>query len=161
MAAVFKDHPDALRNTLLIAERCDVTIPKGQNHLPSFDVPPGFTVDSYFEHVVRGGFAQRLPRLQELAAAGRLRPTLDEHSRRLEFEGEMIKKTGFQGYLLIVWDFIRYAREAQIPVGPGRGSAAGSVAAWCMRITDVDPIEFDLIFERFLNLERISMPDID
>jgi DNA polymerase-3 subunit alpha len=161
MAAVFKDHPEALKNTLLIAERCNVTIPKGQNHLPTFGVPEGHTIDTYFEHVVREGFAQRLPRLRRLAEAGRLRHTIEEYERRLDFEIEMIKKTGFQGYLLIVWDFIRYAREEQIPVGPGRGSAAGSVAAWCMRITDVDPIEFDLIFERFLNLERISMPDID
>jgi DNA polymerase-3 subunit alpha len=161
MTAVFADTPDALRNTLLVAERCNVTIPKGQNHLPTFGVPDGFTIDSYFEHVVREGFAQRLYRLQQLSFAGRLRHTIEEYERRLDFEIEMIKKTGFQGYLLIVWDFIRYAREEHIPVGPGRGSAAGSVVAWCMRITDVDPIEFDLIFERFLNLERISMPDID
>jgi len=161
MTAVFADTPEALRNTLLIAERCNVTIPKGQNHLPTFGVPDGFTIDSYFEHVVREGFAQRLYRLQQLSFAGRLRHTIEEYERRLDFEIEMIKKTGFQGYLLIVWDFIRYAREEHIPVGPGRGSAAGSVVAWCMRITDVDPIEFDLIFERFLNLERISMPDID
>src|SRR6187401_2800181 len=161
MARVFADHPDAMANTLLIAERCNVTIPKGQNHLPTFGVPDGFTTDTYFEHIVREGFAQRLPRLRQLTQEGKLRHTIDEYERRLDFEIEMIKKTGFQGYLLIVWDFIRYAREKRIPVGPGRGSAAGSVAAWCMRITDVDPIEFDLIFERFLNLERISMPDID
>ena len=161
MAEVFKDHPDALKNTLLIAERCNVTIPKGQNHLPTFGVPDGFTIDTYFEHIVREGFAQRLLRLRQLAQQGKLRHTIDEYERRLDFEIEMIKKTGFQGYLLIVWDFIRYAREEHIPVGPGRGSAAGSVAAWCMRITDVDPIEFGLIFERFLNLERVSMPDID
>jgi DNA polymerase-3 subunit alpha len=161
MAAVFGDHPDALRNTLLVAERCNVTIPKGQNHLPTFGVPEGFTIDSYFEHVVREGYAQRLPRLRELAAAGRLRRAIDEYDRRLDYEIEMIKKMGFPGYLLIVWDFIRYAREEGIPVGPGRGSAAGSLVAWCMRITDVDPIDFELLFERFLNPERISMPDID
>ena len=161
MAEVFGDTPEALRNTLLVAERCSVTIPKGQNHLPSFGVPEGFTLDQYFEHVAREGFAQRLPRLRELAAAGRLGHTVDEYERRLEYEIEMIKKMGFPGYLLIVWDFIRYAREEHIPVGPGRGSAAGSLVAWCMRITDVDPIDFDLIFERFLNPERISMPDID
>jgi len=161
MASVFRDHPDALKNTLRVADRCNVVIPTGQNHLPSFDVPPGVTLDEYFEHIARDGFALRLTRLRQLAAEGRLRHTIDEYERRLDFEIEMIKKTGFQGYLLIVWDFIRYAREKRIPVGPGRGSAAGSVAAWCMRITDVDPIEFDLIFERFLNLERISMPDID
>ena len=161
MGSVFQDHPEGLKNTLLIAERCNVTIPKGQNHLPTFGVPDGFTTDTYFEHIVREGFLQRLQRLRQLAQQGKLRHTIDEYERRLDFEIEMIKKTGFQGYLLIVWDFIRYAREEGIPVGPGRGSAAGSVAAWCMRITDVDPIAFDLIFERFLNLERISMPDID
>src|SRR5580765_4859782 len=161
MAAVFQDHPGALRNTMLVAERCNVTIPKGQNHLPTFGVPDGFTIDSYFEHVARDGFAQRLPRLRELAAWGHLRHTLDEYERRLEYEIEMIKKMGFPGYLLIVWDFIRYAREERIPVGPGRGSAAGSLVAWCMRITDIDPIDFELLFERFLNPERISMPDID
>jgi DNA polymerase III subunit alpha len=161
MASVFSGDPDALRNTLLVAERCNVTIPTGQNHLPTFGVPDGFTIDSYFDHVAREGFAQRLPRLRQLAQEGRLRHTIDEYTRRLEYEIEMIKKMGFPGYLLIVWDFIRYAREEQIPVGPGRGSAAGSLVAWCMRITDVDPIDFGLLFERFLNPERISMPDID
>jgi DNA polymerase-3 subunit alpha len=161
MAAVFRDHSGALRNTLLIAERCDVTIPTGQNHLPTFGVPDGFTIDSYFEHVARDGFALRLPRLRQLAQDGRLRHTIDEYERRLDYEIEMIEKMGFPGYLLIVWDFIRYAREEQIPVGPGRGSAAGSLVAWCMRITDIDPIDFELLFERFLNPERISMPDID
>ena len=161
MSVVFKDHLEALKNTMRIAERCDVTIPKGQNHLPTFGVPEGYTIDSYFEHVAREGFAQRMTRLRQLASDGHLRHTIDEYDRRLEYEIEMIKKMGFPGYLLIVWDFIRYAREERIPVGPGRGSAAGSLVAWCMRITDVDPIDFDLIFERFLNPERISMPDID
>jgi DNA polymerase-3 subunit alpha len=161
MAAVFADHPQALKNTLLIAERCNVTIPKGQNHLPSFDVPAMFTLDEYFEHVARDGFAQRLGRLKQLAAAAQLRHTIEEYERRLEYEIEMIKQMGYPGYFLIVWDFIRYAREQGIPVGPGRGSAAGSLVAWCMRITDVDPIDFDLIFERFLNPERVSLPDID
>jgi DNA polymerase-3 subunit alpha len=161
MAATFKDYPDALANTVRIAERCDVTLPSGTNHLPTFAVPDGFTIDSYFEHVVREGFKERLPRLKQLAAAGRLKYAIDEYERRLDYELDVIRKTGFQGYLLIVWDFIRYAREAGIPVGPGRGSAAASVAAWCMKIADVDPIDFDLLFERFLNPERISMPDID
>jgi DNA polymerase III subunit alpha len=161
MAAVFNEYPQALTNTLLVAERCDVTIPKGQNHLPSFGVPEGFSLDQYFEHVVRDGYAQRLTRLQQLASAGKLRHTLDEYARRLEYEIEMIKQMGYTGYFLIVWDFIRYAREEGIPVGPGRGSAAGSLVAWCMRITDVDPLDFDLIFERFLNPERVSLPDID
>jgi len=161
MAAVFKDHPEALRNTMLVAERCNVTIPKGQNHLPSFGVPEGFTLDEYFEHVAREGLAQRMVRLQQLAGSGRLRQSIDEYSRRLDYEIAMIRKMGYSGYFLIVWDFIRYAREEGIPVGPGRGSAAGSLVAWCMRITDVDPLDFDLIFERFLNPERVSLPDID
>src|SRR5215207_3171259 len=161
MAQVFAGYEDALKNTVRVAERCNVTIPTGQNHLPSFGVPEGFTLDQYFEHIAREGFAQRLPRLQHMTAAGRLRHTIDEYERRLDYEIEMIKTMGFPGYLLIVWDFIRYARERGIPVGPGRGSAAGSLVAWCMRITDVDPIDFDLIFERFLNPERVSLPDID
>ncbi len=161
MTAVFGDHPEALRNTLLVAERCDVTIPKGQNHLPSFGVPDGFALDQYFEHVARKGFEERLTRLRQLEAAGRLRHTIDEYARRLEYELAMIEEMGYAGYFLIVWDFIRYAREEGIPVGPGRGSAAGSLVAWSMRITDVDPLDFDLIFERFLNPERVSLPDID
>ena len=161
MADVFRDHPEALANTLLIAERCNVTIPKGLNHLPSFGVPEGFTLAAYFEHIAREGFAQRLPRLRQLAGDGRRRHTIDEYERRLVYEIEMIKQMGYPGYFLIVWDFIRYAREEGIPVGPGRGSAAGSLVAFCMRITDVDPLSFDLLFERFLNPERVSLPDID
>ena len=119
MTAVFGDFPEAMKNTLLIAERCDVTIPKGQNHLPSFGVPEGYDVDAYFEHVAREGFAHRLPRLTELADAKRLRHGLDEYRSRLDYEIAMIKKMGYCGYFLIVWDFIRYAREKGIPVGPG------------------------------------------
>src|SRR5918994_5110470 len=102
MAAVFGDHPEALRNTLLIAERCNVTIPKGQNHLPSFGVPEGFTLDQYFEHVAREGFAQRMARIRQLADTGRLRHTVDEYAARLEYELAMIKNMGFVGYFLIV-----------------------------------------------------------
>ena len=161
MAAVFKDYPEALRNTVLVAERCNVTIPKGQNHLPSFAVPEGASLDQYFEHIAREGFAQRLPRLRQIAATGQARHSIDEYERRLDYEIAMIHQMGYAGYFLIVWDFIRYAREEGIPVGPGRGSAAGSLVAWSMRITDVDPLDFDLIFERFLNPERVSLPDID
>jgi len=161
MAEVFKDFPDALKNTMRIAERCDVKLAQGTNYLPNFDVPAGFTLDDYFEHVTREGFKDRLPRLQQLAAAGALKHTIDEYERRLSYELEMIKKMKYPGYFLIVWDFIRYAREQDIPVGPGRGSAAGSLVAYCLRITDVDPLDFNLIFERFLNPERVSMPDID
>jgi DNA polymerase-3 subunit alpha len=161
MAQVFADHPDALANTVRIAERCHVDLSGTVNHLPNFEVPADFTLDAYFEHVVRDGFDQRLPRLRELQARGVLAHTLDEYARRLTYEIEMIKQMKYPGYFLIVWDFIRYAREQGIPVGPGRGSAAGSLVAYCLRITDVDPIEYDLIFERFLNPERVSLPDID
>ncbi|MGE4086126.1 MAG: DNA polymerase III subunit alpha, partial [Vicinamibacterales bacterium] len=161
MATVFGDYPDAMRNTLAIAERCDVTIPSGTLHVPKFDVPSGYALDDYFEHVTRQGFAERLPRLQQLAAEGKLRHPVDEYAARLDYEIAMVKRMGYPGYFMIVWDFIRYAREQGIPVGPGRGSAAGSLVAYCLRITDVDPIDYDLLFERFLNPERVSMPDID
>src|SRR5712671_6595345 len=161
MAEVFKDYPDAIANTIRIAERCDVLLPEGENFLPNFGVPPGFTLDDYFEHVAREGFRQRLPRLKQIAASGALRHTIEEYEQRLSYELDMIKTMKYPGYFLIVWDFIRYAREQGIPVGPGRGSAAGSLVAYCMRITDVDPLDFDLIFERFLNPERVSLPDID
>jgi DNA polymerase-3 subunit alpha len=161
MEKTFKDFPQALANTVRIADRCNVVLPEGENYLPNFDVPPGFTLDEYFEHVVREGFKERLPRLKQLAAAGQLRHTIDEYERRLSYEVDMIKQMKYPGYFLIVWDFIRYGRENGIPVGPGRGSAAGSLVAYCLRITDVDPIDFDLIFERFLNPERVSLPDID
>ena len=161
MAKIFAEFPDALANTVRIADRVDVNLASGVNHLPDFDVPAGFTVDTYFEHMVREGFAARLPRLQALMARNALRYTLDEYERRMVYEIAMIKQMKYAGYFLIVWDFIRFARENGIPVGPGRGSAAGSVVAWCLKITDVDPIEFDLIFERFLNPERVSLPDID
>ena len=161
MAEVFGDYPEAMKNTLLIAERCNVTIPSGQNHLPTFAVPEGFTLDEYFEHVTREGFKVRLERLRQADEKGELRHTLAEYDERLAYEIAMIKKMEYPGYFMIVWDFIRYAREHGIPVGPGRGSAAGSLVAWALRITDVDPLHYDLIFERFLNPERVSLPDID
>src|SRR6266511_1681895 len=161
MAVVFKEFPDALANTVRIAERCDVELETGQNCRPNFDVPAGFTLDDYFDHVVRAGFQERLVRLRQLAASGALRHTIDEYERRLSYEIDMIKQMKYPGYFLTVWDFIRYAREQGIPVGPGRGSAAGSLVAYCLRITDVEPIDFDLIFERFLYPERVSLPDID
>jgi DNA polymerase-3 subunit alpha len=161
MWKVFGDFPDALKNTMLIAERCNVTLPKGAAHLPNFAVPAGFDTESYFEHVVREGFKARLPHWQALEARGELRQSLAAYEARLRFEIDIINKMKYPGYFLIVWDFIRYAREQHIPVGPGRGSAAGSLVAFCLRITDVDPLHFDLYFERFLNPERVSLPDID
>jgi DNA polymerase-3 subunit alpha len=161
MATVFADFPEALANTVRIAGRCHVDLDTNEHHLPNFDVPGGLTVDAYFEQVVREGFAQRLSRLRALAADGALKHPIAEYEARLDYEIAMIRRMKYAGYFLIVWDFIRYARERSIPVGPGRGSAAGSLVAYCLRITDVDPIEFDLIFERFLNPERVSLPDID
>ena len=161
MAAVFGAYPDALKNTVAIAERCDVELAKGQSHLPDFDVPEGYTVDGYFEHIAREGFKTRLEGLRQRSEQNALKHPIAEYEERLRYEIRVIMEMKYPGYFLIVWDFIRHAREKGIPVGPGRGSAAGSLVAWCMGITDVDPMLFGLIFERFLNPERVSLPDID
>ncbi|MBP9109860.1 MAG: DNA polymerase III subunit alpha [Pyrinomonadaceae bacterium] len=166
MWAIFgKDFPESLTNTVKIAEMCDLVIPQGDDvrQLPEFPIPiAGMTPDDYFVQVLKEGFEERKqeewdPRL----ANGTLVHTLHEYHARLDIEIATIKKMGFAGYFLIVWEFIKYAKDQGIPVGPGRGSAAGSLAAYCMRITDVDPLQYELLFERFLNPERISMPDID
>ena len=161
MHHVFKDAPDVLSRTLAIAERCNLRLEKISNPFPHFDVPDGFTLDSYFEHVTREGFARRLETLRPLDAQGRLKHNLPEYEQRLARELAIIQQMKFSGYFLIVWDFIRYARERDIPVGPGRGSAAGSLVSYALGITDLDPLQHELIFERFLNPERISLPDID
>ena len=161
MATVFGETPEALLNTVKIAERCNVDLSESSNHLPNFSVPDSSSLDEYFERVVREGFNQRRERLLELAEEGALQNSLDAYEARLAYEIDVIKRMRYPGYFLIVWDFIRYARERGIPVGPGRGSAAGSLVAYCLKITDVDPLEFGLIFERFLNPERVSLPDID
>ena len=161
MARVFGELPEALRNTVAVAERCDLQLDFGNYHLPQFQVPEGATVESHFEAVARAGFERRLARLEQLAAQGRLRQSLDEYRQRFQSEVELIQQMGFAGYFLVVWDFIRYAKERGIPVGPGRGSAAGSLVAYALGITEVDPLQYDLLFERFLNPERISLPDID
>jgi len=134
---------------------------KISNPFPHFDVPPGFTLDTYFEHVTREGFARRLELLRELELTGRLKHSIAEYEQRLARELAIIQQMNFSGYFLIVWDFIRYAKEHNIPVGPGRGSAAGSLVSHSLGITDLDPLQHELIFERFLNPERVSMPDID
>ena len=161
MAQVFRELPDALSRTMAIAERCHVKIERVQNPFPDFQVPEGTTTDSYFERVVREGFVERVAQLERLSKEGKLRHSIAEYEERLTNEIAMIKKMKFSGYFLIVWDFIRYARAQGVPVGPGRGSAAGSLVSYALRITDVDPLQYDLLFERFLNPERISMPDID
>jgi len=160
MARLFPDQPEALLNTVKIGEMCDFTL-RAAESFPAFDVPEAFTTEGYFEKVTREGFDERRGALELLAQAGRLRYPMATYAERLEKEIGVIRRVGFAGYFLIVWDFIRYAREKGIPVGPGRGSAAGSLVAYSLRITDLDPIENDLIFERFLNEERISPPDID
>ena len=161
MARVFGELPEVLSRTLAVAERCNVKIEKIADPFPAFQVPPNDTPDSYFEKVVRQGFAARVPVLEQLSRQGALRQPLAAYERRLTSEIEMIKKMKFAGYFLIVWDFIHYARSQDVPVGPGRGSAAGSLVSYALRITDVDPLQYDLLFERFLNPERVSLPDID
>jgi len=161
MARLFPKDPEAIENTLAIAERCSLEIPTGKFHLPEFPLPSGYDLDSYFKKVVQEGLEQRLLELRSQGS-----PMLKEFSEslyheRLATETEIILKMGFSGYFLIVWDFIRHAREQSIPVGPGRGSAAGSLVAYALRITDIDPLRYQLLFERFLNPDRISLPDID
>src|SRR5450432_3252571 len=161
MQRVFKDSPDVLMRTLGIAERCSLKIEKIASPFPEFEVPPGYTIDSYFVHVTREGFARRMDALRPLHEQNRLKHPLTDYEQRLERELAIIQQMKFPGYFLIVWDFIRYAREHDIPVGPGRGSAAGSLVSYAMGITDIDPLQNELLFERFLNPERVSMPDID
>ncbi|HYL16467.1 MAG TPA: DNA polymerase III subunit alpha, partial [Terriglobales bacterium] len=161
MARVFKDSPDVLTRTLAIAERCNMRLEKVSSPFPHFEVPPGYTLDSYFEHISREGFARRMETLRGLSDRGLLKHSLADYEQRLAREISIIQQMKFSGYFLIVWDFIRYAKEHNIPVGPGRGSAAGSLVSYSMGITDLDPLQHELLFERFLNPERVSMPDID
>jgi len=161
MARLFSGREDVLNRTLAIAERCNFKLNKVKNPFPEFVVPDGYTLDSYFEHVARQGFARRWESLGQLEAAGRLKKSRSEYEQRLAREISIIQQMKFSGYFLIVWDFIRYARENSIPVGPGRGSAAGALVAYAMGITDIDPLQHELLFERFLNPERVSLPDID
>jgi DNA polymerase-3 subunit alpha len=160
-----KEIPEVLTRTVEIAEMCDLSLPKGINHLPRYPIPSAdsdLSIDEYFEKVVRDGYERRRQQVWERnLAKGELKHSLAEYQSRISSEIAMIKQMGFAGYFLIVWDFIRYAKEHGIPVGPGRGSAAGSLVAYCLDITDVDPLQYDLLFERFLNPERVSMPDID
>jgi DNA polymerase-3 subunit alpha len=161
MYRVFKDSPEVLTRTLDIAERCSLHLEKVATPFPQFEVPPGYTIDSYFVHVSRQGFARRLEALRPLHEQAKLKHPISDYEQRLERELAIIQQMKFPGYFLIVWDFIRYAKEHGIPVGPGRGSAAGSLVSYALGITDIDPLQHELLFERFLNPERISMPDID
>ena len=161
MAKVFPGNEHVLERTLEIAERCNVRLEKVHDPFPQFEVPSGYSLPDYFEHITREGFARRLNVLRELQAAGRLKHSLAEYEQRLAREIDIIRQMQYPGYFLIVWDFIRYAKERNIPVGPGRGSAAGALVAYALGITDIDPLQNELLFERFLNPERISLPDID
>ncbi len=149
MRAALGEYPEALENTLKIAEACNFDFVFGENHMPIFEVPEGYTLDSYLEALCR----------REIAV--RYQPVTEEVERRLEYELSVIEQMGYSGYFLIVWDFVRFAREHGIYVGPGRGSAAGSIVSYALGITSIDPLQYDLLFERFLNPERVSMPDID
>lgn len=162
MWEVFGEEPDLLLRTLEIAEKCDLTFPKTIDQVPLYPVPEDHTVESYFEKVTRDGFDERWREVwQALESSGSLRHPISKYQERLTHEIQTIKRMGYSGYFLIVWDFIRYAKKKGIPVGPGRGSAAGSLVAYSLKITDVDPIQYDLLFERFLNPDRVTMPDID
>ncbi len=148
MEALFAFAPEAIKNTEIIANRCNVDIEFGVQKLPKFDVPDGYSADQYLEKLCYEGLKERYP-------------DWERYEKRLRFELDTIKQMGYVDYFLIVWDFINYAKEHEIAVGPGRGSAAGSIVSYCLKITDIDPIKYNLIFERFLNPERVSMPDID
>ena len=149
MAALFPDYPEAIENTGKIAERCNLEFTFGKYHLPEFKVPEGYTSLTYFKKLCADGFAQRYGE------------GTDKQRAQLEYEQNMIERMGFVDYFLIVSDFVRYAKSVGIPVGPGRGSAAGSIVSYCLSITDIEPMKYGLFFERFLNPERVSMPDID
>ena len=160
MHALFADLPEAIENTVEIARRCNVEVRLGDTFLPDFGVPDGYTTDSWFIEESKSGLEGRLPKLlsdDEQTFAEQRQP----YDERLRLELDVIVQMGFPGYFLIVADFIRWARENGVPVGPGRGSGAGSLVAYAMGITDLDPIGYDLLFERFLNPERVSMPDFD
>ncbi|HEY3582420.1 MAG TPA: DNA polymerase III subunit alpha, partial [Pyrinomonadaceae bacterium] len=166
MWRIFGDElPEVLTRTVEIAERCEMKLPTDINYLPNYPIPEseqGLSVDDYFEKVVRQGFERRRQQVWDpLIGRGELTKPLSDYQTRLSSEIQMIKQMGFPGYFLIVWDFVRYAKEHSIPVGPGRGSAAGSLVAYCLEITDVDPLQYELLFERFLNPGRVSLPDID
>src|SRR5262245_20816434 len=152
MAGLFSEFPTALSNTVRIAERCELKLEFGQPKYPAFEVPAGVSREKYFRELCWRGLAERY---------GARAESDTELRQRLEYEMSIIEKTGFVSYFLIVWDFISYARRRGIPVGPGRGSAAGSLIAFVLGITDIDPLRYGLIFERFLNPERVSPPDID
>jgi DNA polymerase-3 subunit alpha len=161
MTELFRETPEAIQNTGRIAARCGFDFPTKSYYLPNFTPPGGKDLGAYFEEVAWAGFRARMAKRQAEGPGGRASHSLAEYEERMEREIKLIKQMGFEGYFLIVWDLLKAARQKGIPVGPGRGSAAGSLLAYALEITEIDPIEYDLLFERFLNPERISLPDID
>ncbi|MCH6557762.1 MAG: DNA polymerase III subunit alpha [Nitrospirae bacterium] len=154
MVAAFAELPHAIRNTARIADDCELALAFNKSHLPQYQVPEGYTRETYLEHLATQGLADRMrERARRIPA--------EQYDRRLREELTVILTMGYAGYFLIVWDIINFARSRGIPVGPGRGSSAGSLVAYALRITDIDPLEYHLLFERFLNPERVTMPDID
>ena len=149
MRTAFARWPEAIESTLTLARRCDVEVPLGLKLIPSYDPPEGHTKESYLQHLVMQGLEERYA------------PVPPEYRARAEYELQVIDEMHFTDYFLVVWDLIRFAREQGIPVGPGRGSGAGSIVAYCLYITNIDPMRYQLLFERFLNPDRVSMPDFD
>jgi DNA polymerase-3 subunit alpha len=160
MSELFSDIPEALENTVEIARRCSVELELGKPCLPDYPVPAGMTMDEYFRQLSHEGLQRRLEKLFP-AEVDDLAAKQAAYRERLDFELNVIIQMGFPGYFLIVMDFIRWSKQQDIPVGPGRGSGAGSLVAYALEITDLDPLEYDLLFERFLNPDRVSMPDFD
>ena len=160
MAEIFSDIPEAIENTLEIAFRCNLELKLGETFLPKYPIPEGFTKNTFFEKLSSDGLKHRLLKIP-IAPDSNPEEDKKKYFDRLNFELKVVIKMGYQGYFLIVMDFIRWAKENDIPVGPGRGSGAGSLIAYSLGITDLDPLQYGLLFERFLNPERVSMPDFD
>ncbi|MCF8998152.1 DNA polymerase III subunit alpha [Acinetobacter nectaris] len=162
MTALFSDIPSAIQNSVEIAKRCNVSLQLGKYFLPEYPIPEGFTIDTYFEHLSKEGLEERLNQLYPVEARDEDWPNIRKpYDERIAYEVGIILNMGFPGYFLIVMDFIQWAKNNGVPVGPGRGSGAGSLVAFSLKITDLDPLRYDLLFERFLNPERVSMPDFD
>ena len=160
MVELFSDIPEAVQNSIEIAKRCTLELRLGEYFLPDYPIPDGLTINEFFIKLSEEGLEERLAKLFDTQSAD-FPETQKLYTERLRFELDIIIQMGFPGYFLIVMDFIRWAKDNQIPVGPGRGSGAGSLVAYALKITDLDPLEYDLLFERFLNPERVSMPDFD
>jgi DNA polymerase-3 subunit alpha len=161
MASLFSDLPSAIENTVEISKRCTVTLDLGNNYLPNFPTPAGISVEDYLSHLSQEGLEERFERLFKGYTKEKIAEERVSYDQRLMIELNVINSMGFAGYFLIVADFIQWAKNNGVPVGPGRGSGAGSLVAYALKITDLDPLEYELLFERFLNPERVSMPDFD